>query len=227
MDRKISIFGVDITVLTTKEAMKCVMQYLEGETVSTVEMITLEMLLKEKDDEIWIEQVQKFDLLLPGEKALFDAAEEAGHHLIQDVDNTMFLKMLFKYLQKNKKSLFLLAESEEELERIAEKLRSYVPGLPIAGRAMLTADGSMEENVINEINGMEPDCILSALSTPYGESFAVRRKALLNARLFLGGVSGLSGRKENKTAGKIGSFIRKKFFRYQLKKQKTDTADDH
>lgn len=225
MNRKINIFGIDITVLTAKETMKCAIQYLEGETVNTIEMVTLEMLMKEKDDEIWREQVQKFDLLLPGEKALLETSEEPEYKLVRDVDNATFLKMFFKYLQKKRKTLFLLAESEEELVRIQAALKQYASGLLIAGRAVLPADGSMEENVINEINGIEPDCILSGLSTPYGETFAVRRKALLNARLLLGGMLAMSESKGRKTSGKIGQFIMKKFFHYQVKKQKTDTAD--
>lgn len=225
MNRKINIFGIDITVLTAKEAMKRAIQYLEEESVNTIEMVTLEMLMKEKDDEMWREQVQKFDLLLPGEKALFEISEELECNLVRDVDNATFLKMLFKYLQKNRKTLFLLAEKEEELVRMRAALKPYASSLLIAGQAVLPADGSMEENVINEINGIEPDCILSGLPAPYGETFAVRRKALLNARLLLGGMLAVSESKEKKTAGRIGQFIMKKFFHYQVKKQKTDTVE--
>lgn len=227
MNRKINIFGIDITVLTAKEAMKHAIQYLEEETVNTIEMVTLEMLMKEKDDEIWREQVQKFDLLLPGEKALFETSEELEYSLIRDVDNATFLKMFFRYLQKNKKTLFLLAESEEGLVRMRTALKPYASGLVIAGQAVLPSDGGMEENVINEINGIEPDCILSGLSAPYGETFANRRKALLNARLLLGGILEVLESKEKKTSGRIGQFIMKKFFRYQVKKQKTDAADSN
>lgn len=225
MNRKINIFGIDITVLTAKEVMKCAIQYLEEETVNTIELVTLEMLMKEKDDEIWREQVQKFDLLLPGEKALLETSEELEHNLVRDVDNATFLRMFFKYLQKNRKTLFLLAESEDELVRIQTVLKLYASSLLIAGQAVLPTDGSMEENVINEINGVEPDCILSGLSTPYGETFAVRRKALLNARLLLNGILAVSESKEKKTSGRIVQFMMKKFFHYQVKKQKTDMTD--
>ena len=145
--------------------------------------------------------------------------------MVRDVDNATFLRMFFKYLQKNRKTLFLLAESEDELVRIQTVLKLYASGLLIAGQAVLPTDGSMEENVINEINGVEPDCILSGLSTPYGETFAVRRKALLNARLLLNGILAVSESKEKKTSGRIVQFMMKKFFHYQVKKQKTDMTD--
>lgn len=45
MDNKINILGVELDRLTAKAAMKQMMQYMEGESVSTVEMVTLEMLM--------------------------------------------------------------------------------------------------------------------------------------------------------------------------------------
>lgn len=226
MDRKINIFGVDITILTAKEAMKRTIEYLEEETANTIEIVTLEMLMKEKDNDVWKEQLQKFNLLLPGEKALFETSEESDRNLIRDVENRTYLKILFKYLQKNKKKVFLLAENEEDLKQTEKQLRAYAHSLRIAGQAVLSEDGGMEENVINEINGVEPDCILSVLSVPYGEKFAAECRALLNARLWLGGLSALSMVTAKKPMKRIGQFVMKKIFRYQMEKQKTEETDN-
>lgn len=211
MTRKINIFGIDITVLTAKEAMKSVIQYLNGESISTVEIVTLEMLMQKKEDEVWKEQVQKFDLLLPGEKALFEA-EHSDRTILKDVENRTFLRMFFKYLQKNKKTLFLLAENPEELEQMQKRLQTYTQGMLIVGQAVLPAEKGLEENVINEINGVEPDCILSGLSSPRGEQFVVTSKALLNARLWIGGVSAFAEDKAQRPINRLGQFIRKKAF---------------
>lgn len=220
MNRKINIFGIDITALTTKEAMKKVMQYLEEETVNTIEIVTLELLMKQKDDEVWKEQVEKFDLLLPGEKALFEAAENSDRNLVRDLENRTFLRMFLRYLQKNKKRLFLLADSVEKLDQMREYLKSYVHGFTIAGQAVLPAESGLEENVINEINGLEPDCILSGMPSPRGEQFVVASRALLNARLWIGGLTELFEGEDRKPMGRIGRFIMKKIFCYQVEKQK-------
>ena len=123
MDRKINVFGIDITILTAKETMKLIMQYLEKETVNTIEIVTLAMLMKEKDDEIWREQVEKFDLVLPGEKTLFEASEECDRNLVKELENRTFLRMFLRYLCKNKKRLFLLADSTERLALMREQLK--------------------------------------------------------------------------------------------------------
>ena len=66
--------------------------------------------------------------------------------------------------------------------------------------------------MINEINGVEPDCILSALPSPRGEQFVVESRALLNARLWVGGLSVFSEEITRRPLGKIGQFIMKKIF---------------
>ena len=59
MKRDINIFGIELTGLTAKEAMKQVMDFMTGETVSTVEIVTMEMLVRGQDDAVWKEQLQK------------------------------------------------------------------------------------------------------------------------------------------------------------------------
>ena len=90
MNRKIDIFGIGITVLTAKDTMKTAMQYLESETVHAVEIMTLELLMQEKEDEIWREQIQQMDLVLPGEKALFATTELSDRMILKDLENRTF-----------------------------------------------------------------------------------------------------------------------------------------
>jgi len=125
MNRKIDIFGIGITVLTAKDTMKTAMQYLESETVHAVEIMTLELLMQEKEDEIWREQIQQMDLVLPGEKALFATTELSDRMILKDLENRTFLRMFFRYLKKNKKTIYLLAEGEEELEKMKNFLKGY------------------------------------------------------------------------------------------------------
>ena len=82
--------------------------------------------------------------------------------------------------------MFLLAETEEDLQRAGEMLRRYSRGIRLAGSGIMETDDKREESVVNEINGTETDCILSVLASPYQEQFISRNKALLNAKIWLG-----------------------------------------
>ena len=53
MEEKINVFDIELNLLTAKKAMRQVMRYMGGESVSTIELIPMEVLLKGQDDAEW------------------------------------------------------------------------------------------------------------------------------------------------------------------------------
>ena len=231
MENKIDIFEIDIDALTAKDTLKRIVQFMESETVSTVEIETLELLVHGQDDPKRRENMQKMDLVLPGEKEILEASEKAAGlsegasqlngHLMKELEKRVFLKMFFKYLQRTRKKVFLLAEQETDLLLLLEKLRSCAKGFLPAGQAVLP-DGGRKDSVINEINGVEPDCILSVLGYPDQENFISEAKALLNARVWIGcSLSLLQEDRKKKPAGKLKKFLLKRAFIHLVDQQKS------
>ena len=128
-----------------------------------------------------------------------------------------------KYFQKNKKRIFLLADTEERLERAGAAASGYNRGLRLSGRGLLDPDESTEENIINDINGTETDCIISVLSSPYQEQFITRNRTLLNAKLWLGcGSMFEKSQEERMPLGQIRHFFLKTMFRRRVEKQQKE-----
>ena len=50
MEEKINVFDIELNLLTAKKAMRQVMRYMGGESVSTIELIPMEVLWKGQDD---------------------------------------------------------------------------------------------------------------------------------------------------------------------------------
>lgn len=221
MEKKIDIFDIELDGLCAKDAMKHAIQYMEGETISVIEVVTMEMLIQGQESPEWKSQMKTMDLLLPGDKEILEAGGITERRDIKDLENKVFLKMFLKYLQRNRKKIFLLAAQEDELIVLREALEPYAyeRGLVIAGEAVLPEDGGRKENVINEINGVEPDCILSVLPCLWQEAFISENRALLNARLWLGCAPVLQMRTEKKTTGRIRQFFLKRIFRYLVGKE--------
>lgn len=219
MEKKITIFDIELDELGAKDAMKQVMQYMEGETISTVEVITMEMLIQGQDHPEWKEQIRTIDLLLPGNTEILEAAGITDRRHIKDLENKVFIRMFLKYLQRNRKRVFLLTAQESDLAVLKEMLVPYEPGIVLAGEAVLPEDGGREENVINEINGVEPDCVLSVLPCPWQEAFISKNRALFNARLWLGCSPVLQKEMERKPSGRIRQFFLKRIFRYLVGKE--------
>ncbi|MCU6746422.1 WecB/TagA/CpsF family glycosyltransferase [Faecalicatena acetigenes] len=223
MKETINIFDVYMQNFTAKEAMKQVIAYLETESLHTIEIVTMDMLLKEQENVQWKDMVKKLDMVLPGEREILEAAGVQDKNSIRDAEEHIFLKLFLKYLQKNRKKIFLLADKEEQIQSLSEEIRHYHRGIVITGGAALVPDEGQEEKVINEINGTETDCLVSMFSSPWQEQFIAEKKALLNVRLWIGcGPLLMQNYTEKKIGRKVKTFFLKKLFRYRVEKQKKE-----
>lgn len=223
MEEKIEVLGIRMDCLTAKEAMLQAMRFMEDDPVDTIEIITMDSLMNNQEDETWISRAKEFKLILPGEVEILEAAEIHDRVKLKETENRIFLKMFMKYLQKNQKRIYLLADTEEELIRAENAIRHYNRGIRISGHACLDPADNREEEVVNDINGTETDCVLSVLSSPYQESFISRNKTLLNTKLWFGCGSMLSrSYDDRKVLQQIRHFFRKTMFRRQVEKQQKE-----
>jgi len=224
MGEKINIFDVEIPCIKAKEAMIRAMYYMEQESLNTIELLSMKMLLNGQEDTQWKEQLNGLSMILPGSVEILEAAQVKDSILLRETDDKLFLRMFMKYMQKNHKKLFLLAESEEKLDKAEELLIRQNRGIQIIGKAVITQDGERIQNVINAINGTETDCILSVLSSPFQEQFIQRNKALLNARVWLGcGTAFRQNFEDMRLNNRIRHFVMKRLFRYRVGKQNSQT----
>nr|WP_178633574.1 WecB/TagA/CpsF family glycosyltransferase [uncultured Mediterraneibacter sp.] len=224
MGEKINIFDVEIPCIKAKEAMIRAMDYMEQESLNTIELLSMKMLLNGQEDTQWKEQLNGLSMVLPGSVEILEAAQVKDSTLLRETDDKLFLRMFMKYMQKNHKKLFLLAESEEKLDKAEELLIRQNRGIQIIGKAVITQDGELIQNVINAINGTETDCILSVLSSPFQEQFIQRNKALLNARVWLGcGTAFRQNFEDMRLNNRIRHFVMKRLFRYRVGKQNSQT----
>lgn len=220
MENVMNLFDIEMTGDSAKNLVRNIAENLNQERIYAVSIVTLESLMREKDNDAWKEQMQTMDLVIPGEKAVLEAAENGVKYREKEIENHAFLKLLIRFLQKNKKTIYLLAASDEEVSLLQEGLKIYGQNIRIIGQSVLQEINKGKEDVINDINGLEPDCIFSALPSPVQEEFITENKALLNARVWVGcGTKALNIQAKKKRAGKIRLYVLKKLLRHQLEKQ--------
>lgn len=222
MEEKMNIFDVEIDGFTAKTAMQKAVEYMQSEYVSTIEIVTLDMLMQGKDDPVWKENTKEIDMVLSGEREILEAANITDKILLKNVDNQVFLKMFLRYLQRNRKRVFLIAQSEKELVSLEEAMVKYHRGIAVAGHGILSSEGKSEEDIINDVNGAETDCIISVLPSPEQEEFIIRNKSLLNIRVWLGCGNMLAENYRRKSTGGVRRFLMKRAFRYNVEQQKKD-----
>ena len=153
MIEKMNIFDVEIPILTAKEAMIRAMQYLESESVDTIELVSMDMLMKERENAQWKEQINALTMLLPENTEILKAAEIENEKLFRETEENVFLKMFMKYMQKNHKKIFLLADSEENLGKVEAVLSRHNRGIRVTGQMVISENEEQIQDAINAING--------------------------------------------------------------------------
>ncbi|MEZ3433275.1 MAG: WecB/TagA/CpsF family glycosyltransferase [Lachnospiraceae bacterium] len=221
MSEKINILDVEIDELTAKEALRESIRYMESEPISIIEMVTVDALMRISKVQNLIEDVRFFDLMLAGDKTILEAADVMERKILQETENRTYLKLFTRYLHKNHKRVYLLVESGEEGEKLYQYFEERYSGIQIAGLAKVSANDRADDMLVNDINGSEVDCVLSALSAPLQEEFIVKNKGVLNARVWLGiGRDILPMKGQSSGRDKFTRFVEKHIFKKEIEKRK-------
>lgn len=220
MEEKINILDLNLDCITAKDAMIQAIQFFDSDSLDTIEIISMSTLMEHREDEEWKKLASELTLLLPGEAEILKAADVSDRIKLKETEEGTFFKMFMKYLEKKHKNIYVLAQSEEELLKTEDMLRKRNRGIRFCGHSVLNPQEAKEENVINDINGTEADCILSVLHPPYQEEFISRNKALLDVKVWFG-CGAVFGRHFESTglAGRLKHFLQKKLFCYRVERQ--------
>ena len=222
MNEKINVLDVNIDSCTAKEAMKETIAFLESEPVSVIDVVSVDGLMQMNDLSELKARMNEFDLVLPGEKLILEAAEEA--RLPKEIDIKLYLKMFMRYLHKNHKRMYLLVESEEDGQEAFRYMQRTYSGIQLVGLAKVSAEGRADDMLVNAINGSEVDCILSALSVPLQEDFIVKNRNLLDARVWVGvGNRMFSNHRQGLGHGRLSKFLLNHIFKREMEKNKLKT----
>ena len=234
MTEKISIFDVEISCIKAKEAMMQAIEFMKGDSVNTIELVSMESLMKEHENPEWKKKVSMQDLVLPGSVEILEAAKAHtpaapnadDARMLRETYNKIILRMFLKYLQKNHHKIYLLAASQEELVKAEEALARYNQGIRVVGDAVIhLEDGELTDadrihGIVNAVNGSEADCILSVLPSPAQEDFIEQNRALIDTRVWIGcGSVLMRSFDDRKMTSRIKRMLVKKVFRYKVEKQ--------
>lgn len=220
MNNKINVLELELHNDTAKEAMQKVMDYMTTEPLNIVEIISSDSLLLSKDDEVLRDNIAQSDLVLTVEKSFLELAGVTDRRRLQEAENGLFMKMVLHYFHKNHVRVFLLAESEEDKLRLQEYFENYYAGIEVVGAEIVAADREMDDMILNSINGVEAECVISILPSPLQEAFVVRNRILLNTRLWLGLGKNIKLPLNKKEKKPFRDFLVKLFLKREIEKEK-------
>lgn len=213
MIKKIDIMGIELDNYTVREAVMQVDTFMSNDLLNTIECISMQTLIEADNDPVVREVIASLDLAVIGEKEIIKAAGVETMQRLQETEENDFCFEFFKRAERNKKSVFLLGETEHKLMDAKREIKEAFPKLVLAGEYALENCVGNLEAVINEMNATTPDIIVSVLPTPLQEHFFAEHKDKMSATIWYGmGEFGIHGRKHG-----IGSFIRNRMHFGRLK----------
>lgn len=186
MIKKIEILGIQIDNYTVREAMLMVETYLNNTVMNTIEDISMEMLVKAKEDETLKESIESLDLAIVNEKEILKAAGVNSPQRVKETAEKQFFEEFMKRIIRNHKTVYLFGQTRQQLENLEAFLTENYDKLKILGGFAVEECVGDFDGVVNEINIASPDVIFSILPTPEQEYFLMENKGKINARVWYG-----------------------------------------
>lgn len=186
MGKKINLLGVEIDNYSVREAMLLMEEYLNNDCMNVVEIVSIDTLVKASEDAGFKEYMESFDMTVIGDKTILEVSEAADPGRMKETEEGMLTIQLLKYAHRNKKSVFILGENESTTEELYTYLEKEYEDLEIIGRYSVKDNPKDEDSIINEINSVTPDIILSLLESPFQEELVYKNKSKISAKLWYG-----------------------------------------
>lgn len=164
--------GIGLDNYTVRESMRQVENYLSNDVLNTIENISMQMLIASETDPVVHNVISELDLSVIGEKEILKAADADSMQRVQETEQNDFSYEFYRRIERNKRSIFVLGQTEEGVQKVKAELQEAFPKLILAGEYALENCVGNLDAVINEMNATTPDVIVSILPSPLQEHFS-------------------------------------------------------
>lgn len=177
--------NVDLNLETFKEMLPTIREYFGTRQLNTIGAISMRMLMMAQKDENMKEVLNGYDIALPGEIEILQHGNIRDNDLYHEIKSNVFFHSFMDLLVEENKSVYLLGETEFQMQELRNFVIKEFADVQIAGAGYLN-DGKEITALINEINILAPDAILSVIPSPNQEWFLRDRRGMLDAKIWYG-----------------------------------------
>lgn len=183
MCNKIDVLGVQIDYRNVDASMERITEMMKNDRLDTVGIVTMNTLLLAAEDPTWKQYLEEMDMTVIGDSEVLKAAGMQEGQIAEEVREDEFIARFFWYLIQQHNRIFVLGETKEEVEGLRTYLRDTYPGIEVVGGAAVEDDTPAEE-VMNEINSLTVDVIVSGLQGHRQDRLAIENRSQLNSKIW-------------------------------------------
>lgn len=186
MMKKINVGDLELNNSTVRESIMIVERAIAEQGFVAMEEVTLRTLLMADEDEKVSEGLREVDHTVIADVEILQAAKQQNMQRKFEIQDHTFFFELMKRLERNGKRVFLLGDSSAVIEERIQFIASRFPKLSIVGTGALKDMLDNTDSIINDINSLSPDAVISLLPAPYQEVFLLENKGKISTNFWYG-----------------------------------------
>lgn len=183
--KKIQVLGIELCDYTIREAMKKIDEYMHDGRIDAIGYITTKGLMEANGRPELKEWMHSLDMTISADGDILHAANIDAAGRLREVEENAFMKEFLKKLARNRRSVFVLTETKEQLGELTKVLLDYQEHLKIVGTYAMEELQADEDYVVNEINIVTPHVLISQLPSPRREEFFKNNRLKVNTEIWL------------------------------------------
>ena len=187
MRKQESILGVKFDIVNEDEALEKLINFLEEDSsLKKVYTPNPEIVMLAQEDKELFKILSEADLVLADGIGVIIASKIRGLELKNRVTGVDTMDRLLKYCGQTGKSIFIFGGKPGIAEIACENIEKKYEGVKIAGYHHGYVTDNDQDEIINKINGANPDVLFVCLGAPKQEKWIDKNKDRLNCSLAMG-----------------------------------------
>ncbi len=222
----IDVLGMHITDYPLKDAIKISLKYIGNGAMNTIFYLSSQVLLDAGEDAQQREWLESMDMLLYGEPTVLDVLKENTRERKNEIKNDAFLHEYIKKLARGKQSIYLILDSAEKADGLERYLKELHPSVSVIGKYIWEEGSSAAEDLVNELNDVSPDVIISKLPSALQLKLIYENRRMINASVWVALLyERVINKKKNVTFGsKLDWMFYKRLFKRRVNKYEIEKA---
>ena len=181
--RQLKVLGVSFKDYSVRESMRRINLFLNNDICNTIDFITHDVLLKASNSEELKNQLEEMDLAVCTSSDILQAGNVQSHGREKEIENNTLLKYILRKFSKEKRRLFLIAQSPDQMDKFRSSLDTLQSGLNVVGSISCSDVVGGDDTIVNEVNSCLPDAVFLKLPSPAVENFICINKKKLNTQM--------------------------------------------
>lgn len=222
MIKTIDFAGIVLDNYSVRETIMNVEKNMSDYGFHTIEEVNMDTLMQAETDEVIKDALQMAEHTVIAEAGILDAVGAGSYQRRHEIEHHDFFYELMKRIERNHKTLFVIGDSMERVEQMCERIEDRYPKCEIVGMEALDECSGATDAVVNEMNALAPDVILSIIPSPQQEHFLMENREKISAELWYGIGKIELGKARSRLALKIRKLVRT----HKLEKQLIRHTDE-